>query len=143
MTARYWRLAWPWLLVLLVAAAAAWLRYGLIESSAIGQQCANGQGPWWCDARQWVVLGFLHHVYGIAALILALAALCSKRLWLASLAAALGAFALQLYCVETGALAWLIGSLRLLRLQTDWWDDARGTPVEPHRHSKQQVQAHP
>ncbi|MEO9078748.1 MAG: hypothetical protein ABI268_05500 [Rhodanobacter sp.] len=143
MTSHHWRVATPWLLVLAVAVAATWLRYGLIESSAIGQQCASGPGTWWCEGRQWVVVGFLHHVYGIAALILALAALCSKRLWLAWLAAALGAFALQLYCVETGALGWLIGSLRLLRLQADGRAGARRTPVEPHRQSEQQIQAHP
>ena len=144
MSARHWRLAWPWLLVLLAAAAAAWLRYGLIESSAIGQQCASGQAaPWWCDVRQWLVLGFLNHVYGVTALVIAVIASASKRLWLAWLAAALGAFALQLYCVETGALAWLIGSLRLLRLQANLLTDARGTPVEPHRQGEQQVQAQP
>lgn len=143
MSARVWRLAWPWLLVLVVAAAATWLRYGLIESSAIGQQCASAQAPWWCEARQWVVLGFLNHVYGIAALIAAMVALCSKQLWLAWFAAALGAFAVQLYCVETGALAWLIGSLRLLRLQANWLARERDTPIEPHRQREQQIQAQP
>lgn len=143
MSPRAWRLAWPWLLVLLAAAAAAWLRYGLIESSAIGQQCSSGHGPWWCDVRQYLVLGFLNHVYGVTALVIAIAALGSKRWWLACLATALGAFALQLYCVETGALAWLIGSLRLLRLQANSLTDACGTPIKPHRQGKQQVQAQP
>ncbi|HWU75016.1 MAG TPA: hypothetical protein VN043_00810 [Rhodanobacter sp.] len=143
MSARAWQLAWPWLLMLVVAAAASWLRYGLIESSAIGQQCSSGSGPWWCGGRQWLVWGFLHQVYGIAALIVAVAALCSKRLWLAWFAAALGAFALQLYCVDTGALAWLIGSLRLLRSQADWRAGVRGAPTEPDRRGEQQVQSQP
>lgn len=140
MTARHWRLAWPWLLLLIVAAAAMWLRYGLIESSAIGQQCAGAHSPWWCIGRQWLVLGFLHDVYGIAALIAAAAALCSKRPWLAWLATALGVFALQLYCVQTGALAFLIGSLRLTRLQAA---NVGGTPAEQNRQRQQHVQTQP
>ncbi len=140
MTARRWRLAWPWLLLLLVAAGTAWLRYGLIEASAIGQQCAGGQGPWWCTGRQWLVLGFLHDVYGIAALIATAAALGSRRTWLAWLATALGVFALQLYCVETGALALLIGCLRLSRLQAA---NVGRTPGEQNRQRQQHVQTQP
>jgi hypothetical protein len=139
MTTRIWRTALPWLLLLAIGVMAAALRYGLIESSAIGQQCAALHSPWWCAWRQGLVLGFLHNVYGIAALGSAVLALLSKRLWLAWLAAALGVFALQLYCVESGALAGLVGCLRLLRAQAD----ARGAPVEQHRQGQQQVQSQP
>ena len=131
------RRALPWLLLLAVALAAAWLRYGLIESSAIGQQCGAGHVPAWCHWRQVLVLGFLHNVYGIAALAAAALALWRPRLGLAWLAAALGIFALELYCFEAGALALLIGSLRLLRLQ------ARLPPRDQHRHGQQQVHAQP
>lgn len=133
-----WRLALPWLLLLVVGLAAMALRFRLIESSAIGQFCSSHE-LWWCSVRTGLVLGFLHNVYGVAALIGALLTLLSRRLALAWLAAALGLFAMQLYCVETGALAVLIGSLRLLRLQAD----ARGAPVEQHRQGQQQVQAQP
>ena len=133
-----WRLTLPWLLLLAVGLGAAALRFGLIESSAIGQFC-SGDAPWWCSLRTALVLGFLHNVYGVAALLGALLALLSRRPALAWLAAALGVFALQLYCVETGALAVLIGSLRLLRLQAD----TRGAPVEQHRQRQQQVQSQP
>jgi hypothetical protein len=130
--------ALAWLALLAVAALAAWLRYGLVESSAIGQLCSAGHAPWWCRWRQWLVLGFLNDVYGIAALVATVLALLQRRAWLAWLAAALGMFALLLYCFESGALALLLGSLRLLRLQAP-----RVPPVEQHRHGQQQVQAQP
>lgn len=133
-----WRLAPPWLLLLAVGLGATVLRFRLIESSAIGQFCSS-HDPWWCSVRTALVLGFLHNVYGVAALLGTLLALRSKRPALAWLAAALGVFAMQLYCVETGALALLIGSLRLLRLQAN----ACSAPVEQHRQRQQQVQSQP
>ena len=133
-----WRLGLPWLLLLVVGLGVTALRFGLIESSAIGQFC-SGHDPWWCGLRTALVLGFLHNVYGVVALIAAALALVSRRLALAWLAAALGVFAMQLYGVETGALAVLIGSLRLLRLQAE----ACGTPVEQDRQGEQQVQSQP
>lgn len=126
-----WRLAWPWVLLLAVALGTAWLRYGLIEPHAIGQQCDAVRAPSWCSGRQWLILGFLYHVYGVAALLAAVLALLSQRPWLAWLAAALGVFAFELYGFEIGAVALLIGCLRLLRLQ------ARAAPVEPHRQRQQ------
>jgi len=132
-----WRQARPWLLLLIVALATAWLRYGLIESSAIGQLCGASHAPAWCTGRQWLVLGFLHNVYGVVALIVAALALLQQRPWLAWLAAALGVFALELYCFEAGALALLLGCLRLLRLQ------ARAAPVDQHRQRQQQIQSQP
>ncbi|WP_426701198.1 hypothetical protein ACPPVV_17795 [Rhodanobacter sp. Col0626] len=135
---RRWRLALPWLALLAVALIASGLRYGLIEPSTMAQRCSGG-GPWWCDGRQWLVLGFLHGVYGVIALLAtALALLFWKRTWLAWLAAALGVFALQLYCFEAGALALLVGCLRLLRLQA-----THLPPVDQHRQRQQQVQAQP
>jgi len=139
MRAPLWRLALPWALLLAAGLATTALRFGLIESSAIGQLCSSGHGPWWCELRTWLVLGFLHHVYGVAALIVTVLALVSRRLALAWLAAALGAFAMQLYGAEAGALALLLGSLRLLRLQVR----ARRAPFEQHRPGQQQVQPQP
>lgn len=137
-TPRRWqRVVLPWLLLVAVALLALWLRYDLIESSAIGQLCSSAHGPWWCSSRQLLVLGFLHNVYGVLALATAALALLQKRPWLAWLAAALGAFALALYCFETGALALLIGCLRLLRLQ------ANTTPVTPDRPSNSETQRQP
>lgn len=113
-----WRVAWPWLGVLMLGALALWLRYGVIEVAATGQLCASTHAPWWCAPRHGLVLGFLHNVYGVSALLAALWALWSRQITVAALAAALGLFALVLYGFQSGALALLIGCLRLLRLQT-------------------------
>jgi hypothetical protein len=133
-----WRLALPWLVLLVFWLAAAWLRYDFIGSSAIAQICDAGQPPAWCGVRRVLVLGFLYYIYGIAALVAAVFALFGKRVWLAWLAAALGALALVLFCFEAGALALLIGCLRLLRLQ-----QATRAPVEQHRQRDRQVQTQP
>lgn len=135
---RWWRLALPWLALALVALGAAGLRYGLIEPSEIGQLCAGADAPRWCAWRQTLVLGFLAYAYGYAALAATALALLWKHPFAGWLAAALGAFALQLYCVEAGAFALLVGSLRLLRWQAD-----RLPPRGEHRHGERQVQPQP
>lgn len=139
-----WRRAPAWLGLLAVALGAAWLRYGLIEPSVMGELCSGSHSPAWCDWRQWLVLGFQHHaagvsVYGVLALATAVLALLSKRPWAAWLAAAAGVFALELYCFEPGALALLIGCLRLLRLQAR----ASNPPLGQHRQRDQQIQSQP
>jgi hypothetical protein len=111
------RKALPWLLLIVVGVFSAALRYGVVEPSAVVQLCESGHGPWWCNARQAIVVGFLNNGFGIAALIAAALALLWKQPWAAWLAAAFGAFALEMYCFEAGALALLIGCLRLLRIQ--------------------------
>lgn len=111
------RQALPWLLLIAVGLIAIGLRYELIEPATIVQLCDGGQGPAWCRFRHALVQGFLGNGYGIAALLAAALSLVWKQPWAAWLAAALGAFALELYCFEAGALALLIGCLRLLRIQ--------------------------
>jgi hypothetical protein len=140
------RLALPWLLLLGAGLAAAGLRYDLIESTAMAELCGSGQALAWCDTRLWLILGFQHHaydvsLYGMAALAAAMLALWRKQVWIAWLAAALGVFALQLYCVEPGVLALLIGSLRLLRLQASGLMHL--PPGEQHRQRDRQIQAQP
>lgn len=132
------RTALPWLALLVVVAVTAWLRYGVVEPGSMAQLCDSSHGPWWCVWRHWLVLGFLHDIYGIAAVLTTALAWWRKHLWLAWLATALGVLALQLYCFESGALAVLAGSLRLLRLQA-----AGPSPAKPHRPRQQQVQAQP
>jgi hypothetical protein len=133
-----WRGAAWWLALLAVGLGATALRFGLIESSAIGQLCGSSRAPAWCTLRSWLVVGFLHHIYGALALAALLPAWLLRRPSLAWLAAALGAFAMQLYGAEAGALALLLGSLRLLRLLAD-----TRTPRAPHRPGQQQVQRQP
>jgi hypothetical protein len=140
------RVALPWLLLLLAGLAAAWLRYGLIEPSVMTERCSGAYGPAWCYWRQWLVLGFQHHaygvtVYGVVALAATALALLWKRTWVAWLAAALGAFALELYCFEAGALALLVGCLCLLRMQARVLTGP--TPIEQNRRRDRQVQSQP
>ena len=111
------RKALPWLLLIIIGVLSAMLRYGVVEPSAVVQLCESEHGPWWCSARQAIVVSFLSNGFGIAALIAAALSLVWKQPWAAWLAAALGAFALEMYCFEAGALALLIGCLRLLRIQ--------------------------
>ena len=139
MNTSYGRIARPWLALVLVALVAAGLRYGWVESSVIGAQCSAAAAPWWCAWRHLLVLGFLNDVYGIAALVMTALALLRPRLWTAWLAAALGVFALELYCFQSGALALLIGCLRLLRTQAQM----HAAPIDPHRQRQRETQAQP
>lgn len=112
------RAALPWAVIVIAAAAAALLRYGLIEPQEMQHAC-EGTAPWWCGARDLVVQGFLSYGYGYAAIVVALLALVWRSVGIATLAACIGVLALQLYCYEGGALALLVGMLRLVRVQTD------------------------
>jgi hypothetical protein len=134
----YWRIALPWLLIVAVAALATWIRYAFIEPSQIGQICEAVSTPWWCSVRQTLIMGFITNTYGYAAIAAAVLALVWRQTFAATMAAALGLFALQLYCYEAGALAMLIGLLRLVRLQL-----TPANPGDQHRDRNQQVQAGP
>ncbi|WP_266170958.1 hypothetical protein [Dyella subtropica] len=112
------RLSLPWLLLAIVGLLTAVIRYGVIEPSDMAHLCDGAAtNPVWCPWRQAVVLGFLNYGYGWAALVVAALALAWKHPFTAWLAAAVGLFALQMYCYEAGAFAVLVGCLRLLRLQ--------------------------
>jgi hypothetical protein len=100
------RTALPWAGIVGVALAASVVRYGFVEPPQIAHACEVQTGPWWCSARNLVVQGFLSYGYGYAAVLAALLAVC------------LGVVALQLYCYEGGALALLVGTLRLVRVQS-------------------------
>ena len=129
----------PWFALVIVGLLAAWLRYGFIEPPAIGNLCEDSNAPAWCSIRQWLVLGFNNYSYGIAALIVTLIALLSKKPAIAWLAAALGLFAVIMYCYYAGAVALLMGCLRLVRAQAN----RMASPVDEHRQRDRQVQAQP
>lgn len=133
------RAAFAWIVVLFAGAIAAALRYGLVEPPGLGDRCAAGGpgAPAWCGLRDLVVQGFLHDVYGAAALLAAALALLYRRRWSAAFAAALGLLAIELYCYESGALALLVGALLLVRAN----DPAR--TGEPARRGQQHVQTEP
>jgi len=141
MTARrFIPIALPWLLMILVGLFAAWLRYGFIEAPALAHLCEDGNPPAWCGAHQLVVIGFNSYGYGIAAIIATVLALLANKPWLAAVATTLGIFALVMYCYDAGAIALLIGSLRLLRLQAN---RTVVTPRHPHGRGDGQIHAQP
>lgn len=141
MSWRSWCLVLPWLLLIVTGLIAAALRYGLIESRSVVAHCSTADPAVWCAVRQTLVQGFQHNVYGIVGLLFGAVALWRRSPWLAWLAAASGLWALQLYCFQAGALALLIGSLRLLRLQAR--ARSRMPPVQQHRQRDHQVQSQP
>ncbi|TCV96129.1 hypothetical protein EC912_102479 [Luteibacter rhizovicinus] len=113
------RIAAPWIAIVVIAIVAALLRYMVVEPQYMQHACEEGVAPWWCSARLAVVQGFLTYGYGYAAVAAAVLALVWRHPFSAALATALGLVALQLYCFEAGALALLIGALRLIRIQYD------------------------
>ena len=135
----------PWLLVLAVGGIAAALRYGLVESADVARIC-EASNALTCDLRHWTVVGFITGnifnwpigVYGWVAMATAVLALVWNQSIAAWLAAATGLFALVLYCFVPGALALLIGCLRLVRLQA-----SAAAPFDPYRSGKRQVQPQP
>jgi hypothetical protein len=107
----------PWLLIAVVGLLTAWLRYDFIEPPALAHMCDDGNASASCSARTFIVLGFNSYGFGIAALIVTALAFVRKNLAIAWLAAGLGMFAIILYCYYAGAIALLIGCLRLVNLQ--------------------------
>lgn len=116
-------------MIVIVALAATLVRYEFVEPPHMAHACEAATGPWWCDLREAVVRGFLSYGYGYAAVLAALLAVCWRHTFAAVLAVSLGAIALQLYCYEGGALALLIGTLRLVRIQYDRARPALDQPV--------------
>ena len=137
---RFFPIALPWLLLLTVGLFTAWLRYGFIEPPDLAHLCDDANGPAWCGVRAAIVLGFNSYGFGIAAIVVTALSLIGKKRWLAWLAATLGVFAVILYCYDAGALALLIGSLRLVRLQAN---RTMATPSHPDRHGNRQIQTQP
>lgn len=131
----------PWFLLAVVGLAASWLRYGFIEPAALAHMCDAGNAhiPASCGFRHAVVIGFNTYGFGIAALVVTAIALVSKNRLIAWLAAALGLFAVIIYCYYAGALALLVGCLRFLRLQVN----RVSTPVDPYRHGDRNIQTEP
>jgi hypothetical protein len=139
------RTIFPWLLVLVFGAIAGMLRYGLVESADVARLCEASHALS-CDIRHITVQGFITGnvfgwpigIFGWVAMAATVLTLVWKKLPYAWLAAATGLFALVLYCFVPGALALLIGCLRLVRLQS-----THPTPGDQHRATESQVHAQP
>ncbi|MET3652280.1 hypothetical protein [Dyella japonica] len=144
------RLTLPWLTLILIGAGAYALRYGLVESSDVAHLCDTGRS-FTCDVRHATVMGFVlarlqltasysyqMGIYGWVALVAAALALFWKKPFTAWLSAAAGMVAVVLYCFAPGALALLVGCLRLVRLQSS------GTaPLNHHGAGARQVHGQP
>ncbi len=135
----------PWLLVLAFGAAAMWLRYGLVESTDVARLCETSH-VLACQARHLTVLSFITGnvfgwqigIFGWIALAATALALWRVRVLTAWLAAATGLFAVVLYCFVPGALALLIGCLRLVRAQADG-----AAPRNEHGSAHREIHAQP
>lgn len=136
----------PWLLILVFGAFAAMLRYGLVESPDVAHTCETSQ-VLACQLRHWTVLGFIKGqvfgyqmgIYGWVALAATAFALVWKRPLAAWLAATAGLMALTLYCFAPGALALLVGCLRLVRLQSG----SATPPLDQHSTGGREIHAQP
>lgn len=132
----------PWLLLIALGAVPLMLRYGLVESPEVGRLCETGK-TLACGIRHATVMGFITGnigglrigVYGWVALAATVLALWRTSTFTAWLAAATGLVAVVLYCFEPGALALLVGCLRLVRVQTGGAAprDQRGAPEQEIR----------
>lgn len=144
------RLTLPWLTLILIGASAYALRYGLVESSDVAHLCDTGRS-FTCDVRHATVMGFVlarlqltasysyqMGIYGWVALVAAALALFWKKPFTAWFSAAAGMAAVVLYCFAPGALALLVGCLRLVRLQS-----SGTTPLDHHGTGARQVHGQP
>jgi hypothetical protein len=135
----------PWLLLIALGAVPLLLRYGLVESPEVSRVCETGR-TLACELRHVTVTGFITGnigglrigVYGWLALAATVLALWRASVFTAWLAAATGLFAVVLYCFEPGALALLIGCLRLVRAQA-----GGATPGQQRGPAEHQIHAQP
>ena len=108
---------------LVAAAAAAAVRYGLVEREDLGLLCQSAVPPWWCGLRLLVIQAFLHDVFGLASVSLAALALARRSALAAVLAVAVGTVGMVLYGFTWSGIGVLGGALVLARLQGQWQQD--------------------
>jgi hypothetical protein len=94
---------------------ALYLRYLVIEQSAVGLACDAGLQTWLCLTRTVVTGLFRHSVFGIAALAAAGLNLIRPSVVLVALGLAAGGFGIVLYNVGLSALAVALLMLSLAR----------------------------
>ncbi len=107
----------PWLCAALVCVLAILARTYLIQPPAIAHGCEQDM-TWWCAIRLGIIYTYAFHTVGQLAVVLAIASLLWRRVWLAAAALAAGFAALVLYCYEPGAFAITLSAVVLARLQT-------------------------
>lgn len=97
------------------AAAAAVLRFEVVEPEGIAHLCGAAAAPWWCTLRAAVIATFAWNALAVAAIAAGVIATATGRSGAALAAACLGIAGLLLYSVEAGAVALLLGLLALAR----------------------------
>ncbi len=116
----------PWAVAIVACALAVLARTFFIQPAALAHAC-EARMAWWCVLRLWIIYTYAWHTIGQVAVLLVIAALFVRHVWLAAAALAVGLCALVLYCYEPGAFAALSGALILLRRQIS----SRSTVVAP------------
>jgi len=101
--------------VAIALAAAAGVRYAIIEPVAIAHLCSASGAPWWCAPRALAAQGLATGALGLGAIATGIAATFTRSSSWALGAACLGAAGLVLYGVATGAAGFLLGLLVLAR----------------------------
>lgn len=109
--------------VVVAYAAAAGVRYGLIERDELGLLCEAADSPWWCDLRLLVIRAFVHDAFGLSSVALAAFAAWRRSAVAATLAVAVGTFGMVLYGFTWSGIGVLGGALVLARLQGQWQQD--------------------
>jgi hypothetical protein len=101
--------------IAIVGAAAAVLRFQLVEPEVLAHLCGAAAAPRWCVARALVIGAFATNGLAIAAVAAGGIAIVTRRSGAALVAGCLGVAGLLLYAVEAGAIAFLLGALALVR----------------------------
>lgn len=94
---------------------AAYMRYGLVEPSAVGLVCDAGATTAVCLVRRVFILTFEYYGFGVAALIATGAALLRPTTFRVSLALATGLLGVVLYNTQLSGLALALLPLALAR----------------------------
>ena len=94
---------------------ALYLRYLVIEQSAVGLACEAGLQTWLCLTRRIVIALFNHSAFGIAAFAAALINVVRPSILLFALGIAAGSFGIVLYNTGLSALAIPLLALSLAR----------------------------
>lgn len=84
---------------------ALYLRYLVVEQSAVGLACAAGLQTWLCATRQAVIAVFTHSVFGWTAVAVAAVNFLRPSTVLFAIALAAAAFGIVLYNVALSSLA--------------------------------------
>ncbi len=102
---------------------AATVRYGLIEREDLGLLCDTPAAPWWCSVRLLIIRAFLHDVFGLTSVALAVIAAWRRSGTFAVAAVAVGTVGMVLYGFTWSGVGVLGGALVLARLQGQWQQD--------------------